>query len=250
MNIKRLRDNISSLIGGLRTKEKENLPANRSISSLKLQTCMVDATHNWLDLQKQLCCPHNRVVRWLATSVSIHSSGGTTLVCTHGSAFEHVHWRAQVNGSIGIVVATAVVVGGYHTCALLSGSTVQCWGRNKFGQLGDGTTTDWWTAVTVSSLTYMKMITDIHVRFWRLDSRTIVRVDFGVVGFICIGICHVLVRSVSSCGFLCLYLWACCGRANKCFRGQSDHVFPLYSDCITLPCIVVISSILFTDLTT
>lgn len=34
---------------------------------------------------------------------------------------------------------TLVRAGGYHTCALLSSSTLKCWGHNYFGQLGDGT---------------------------------------------------------------------------------------------------------------
>ena len=52
----------------------------------------------------------------------------------------------------GISTATAVAAGDSYTCALISDTSAACWGRNDFGQLGDGTTHSRPTPVPVVGL--------------------------------------------------------------------------------------------------
>jgi len=45
---------------------------------------------------------------------------------------------------------TRLVAGLFHTCGLITGGTAYCWGRNEFGSLGDGTTTNQTSPVAVT----------------------------------------------------------------------------------------------------
>ena len=49
----------------------------------------------------------------------------------------------------GIEDATMISTGYVHSCAVLVSGELKCWGYNAFGQLGDGSTSDSLTPVTV-----------------------------------------------------------------------------------------------------
>ena len=66
-----------------------------------------------------------------------------------GTSGGHSSTPVQVNGITNAVVVSA---GGDHTCALLSGGTVECWGYNYDGELGNGSTANSPTPVAVSGI--------------------------------------------------------------------------------------------------
>jgi alpha-tubulin suppressor-like RCC1 family protein len=57
-----------------------------------------------------------------------------------------------VGGAGNLAGAAMVTAGMYHTCALFGNGTAACWGRNNYGQLGDGSTNDRHTPVMVNGL--------------------------------------------------------------------------------------------------
>ena len=57
---------------------------------------------------------------------------------------------ASVQGLSGTI--SAIAAGGYHTCVVLASGVVECWGGNTYGQLGNSSTTNSSTPVTVAGL--------------------------------------------------------------------------------------------------
>jgi len=60
---------------------------------------------------------------------------------------------AQVTG------ATAVARGNFHTCAIVAGGNVECWGLNDIGQLGTGNTTSSTSPATVTGVSGATVLT-------------------------------------------------------------------------------------------
>jgi alpha-tubulin suppressor-like RCC1 family protein len=54
----------------------------------------------------------------------------------------------------GMSTAAAVITGAWHSCAVLADGSMQCWGRNLDGQLGNGSTTSSFVPVTVSGISH------------------------------------------------------------------------------------------------
>ncbi|MBS1961844.1 MAG: choice-of-anchor D domain-containing protein, partial [Bdellovibrionales bacterium] len=66
----------------------------------------------------------------------------------------------------GITTATQISAGGNNTCARLSDATVKCWGRNQHGEVGDGTTAERHSPVSVSGLTNVASVTVGKIYEW------------------------------------------------------------------------------------
>ena len=72
--------------------------------------------------------------------VALFSAGEAILLVSSGKGIQAGKEGSPqtVNGLSGKV--QSLTAGNYHTCALLQGGAVQCWGLNSYGQLGNGDT--------------------------------------------------------------------------------------------------------------
>jgi alpha-tubulin suppressor-like RCC1 family protein len=86
---------------------------------------------------------------------AVQLSAGAYHVCALRSSGQVVCWGANTNGElgdgtttdragattdvVGITDAAEIGSGMYHSCARLASGPLLCWGRNDFGQTGDGT---------------------------------------------------------------------------------------------------------------
>jgi alpha-tubulin suppressor-like RCC1 family protein len=92
---------------------------------------------------------------------------GGTVVCWGGNDHGQLGNGGTIDSSIpGSVVgitaftpATAIAAGDRYTCALLADHTIDCWGANAVGALGNGTTSDSATPIPVTGVTNAGSIT-------------------------------------------------------------------------------------------
>lgn len=137
-------------------------------------TPISEATSDQLTIAKAETSENGHQFRavFVNTAGRATSSAATLTVAT--THFAAVAWgqnayRQLGNGSLegsipvpvpitGLKFVTAVAGGGRHSLALLANSTVEAWGYNEFGQLGDGTSDTRSTPVPVQGLSGVKAI--------------------------------------------------------------------------------------------
>lgn len=96
------------------------------------------------------------------------AAGGGDHACMLTSINSVVCWGNNAHGEVGDGTTTnrlypvtvsgltggvaSIAAGRYHSCALMMSGTMMCWGRNEYGQLGDGTRIQRTTPVPVSGI--------------------------------------------------------------------------------------------------
>ncbi|MGZ6309878.1 MAG: RCC1 domain-containing protein [Bdellovibrionota bacterium] len=112
----------------------------------------------------------------------------TTVVCwgdqTIGQLGNGVTMGAQLAAPVavsgGLTSVTAIAAGGNHTCVIISGGTMKCWGENADGQIGNGTvsaaenlplaaTITSVTAISAGALHTCAVLASSQVKCWGLE---------------------------------------------------------------------------------
>jgi len=88
------------------------------------------------------------------TAVLACASAGTAIVTASAGSYKGTIEITVTEGGDWVQIAG----GGHHSLALRNDGTVWAWGRNNYGQLGDGTTTERHTPVQVANLTGVQAI--------------------------------------------------------------------------------------------
>ena len=86
------------------------------------------------------------------------ATGGTTNLSSGGSSTTggqtSTGGQVATGGTTSVKLkATAITAGSNDSCALLSDGTIQCWGNNQLGKLGNGTSSTSSVPVTVTGVT-------------------------------------------------------------------------------------------------
>ena len=69
-----------------------------------------------------------------------------------------VVWASSAPAVVGITNARQVASGDLHSCALIAGGRIECWGDNSDGELGDGTETERTGPVAVPGITAARQV--------------------------------------------------------------------------------------------
>lgn len=148
-----------------------------AISTGTGHTCAVTATGGvkcWGDNSYQQLGDGTTTLRTLPVEVSGLSSGITAVsagyhhTCALTTSSGLKCWGSNASGKLGAETNSSlsppvdvsgltsgmfsITAGGNHTCALTNEGVAKCWGRNGFGQLGDGTKQDRFAPGDVSGL--------------------------------------------------------------------------------------------------